>query len=434
MELDQWQKDVINDNSKYLLVCKGRQIGGTTTFAEKAAERMLFKKTRILVGSITEDQAQLVILMVYEILMKKNPRMVIQKGKDKTTKDFIALTNGSQIRSRPVGTRGDSFRGFTADIAWLNEAAAWPELALIAIMPTLLTTGGEIWADSTPKGKYLPNGEKRWFYKAFTSGKWKVYYKSSLDVIQNREIKGDWTEERRLEMLDFLRQQKEEMPELEFGQEYLGLFQEELLQFFDEELIEMLSNQVIDTPNYNEEYYLGADIGGMGKDPTIIAVGRKTNDKLYQTDMVKMKQKYTTEVSNKIKELKRYWNTKKEYIDGAGIGFGVYSELHMDDETKNSVEDINKSRRSTNKDGTQKTKILESDLYWNLKVLMENKKVFFLDNDELRASLRGIQRHVDENGKEHFSGRNNHITEALVRLGWCMQTKDLKLNVYSIKV
>ncbi len=189
MEYDDWQQDIINDESKNILCCKGRQIGATTTFAKKAAKWMIEKKATILVGSITEEQAKLVIVMVKEVLMK-DAKKLIGEGKNKPTLDKVILKNGAWIRSRAVGTMGDAFKGFTADINWFNEMSKWPELAFISIMPTLLTTGGGMWGDSTPWGKFI-NGttKKTFFFKCFENlnNRWKVYYKTSPEVIKNRK-------------------------------------------------------------------------------------------------------------------------------------------------------------------------------------------------------------------------------------------------------
>ncbi|KKK70434.1 hypothetical protein LCGC14_2924010 [marine sediment metagenome] len=145
MEYDDWQIEIIEDTSQYILLCKGRQIGGTTAFAKKAAKWMAEKGKTILVGSITEEQAKLVIVMVKDILTRDYKGSISTVKKDKPTLDKITLKNGGWIRSRAVGTMGDAFKGFTADVNWFNEMSKWPELAFIAIMPTLLTKGGEMW-------------------------------------------------------------------------------------------------------------------------------------------------------------------------------------------------------------------------------------------------------------------------------------------------
>lgn len=424
--LDDWQNDVINDENKYILICKGRQIGGTTVLAEKAVKWMVEKKSKILVGSITEDQAKLVIVMVLQILEKRHKKLICQ-GKNKATQDRVRLTTGGEIRSRPVGTMGDAFRGFTADVNWLNEAASWGELALVAIMPTLMTTGGAIWADSTPKGKYTKSKEYTWFYRTYLNKekRWSIYYKTSKEVMLERKITDEWTQERKDETLRFLADQEKELGSLLYGQEYLGLFQEDMLQFFDDELIDKLAI-LNKQPKTETRHYLGADIGGGGNDPTILVVGSVKNDILRQTELVEMKQKYTTEVTDRIIELKRVWNTRKEFIDGAGVGWGVFSEL-LQSPCRDSVVNLNSSHKSVSTDDTQQGKILQSDLYHNLRMLMERGKVYFLNDDNLKASLRGIQRLVDDKGKESFEGRDNHIAEALIRMAWCMQTKSLSL-------
>src|SRR3990167_8986206 len=183
IELDEWQKEIIADQSKYILLCKGRQIGGTSVFAEKAVQWMVEKRKKILVGSITEEQAKLVIVMVKDILLNRY-KEVIGRGRNKPTLDRIRLKNGGEIRSRPVGTMGDAFKGFTADVNWFNEMSKWPQIAFIAIMPTLLTTGGEMWGDSTPFGKGTTENPN-YFWTCFQNktGLWKVYHKSSVDVI-----------------------------------------------------------------------------------------------------------------------------------------------------------------------------------------------------------------------------------------------------------
>ena len=190
MRYDKWQQDVINDKSKYLMICKGRQIGGTSVLAQKSVNRMIAKKTSILVGSITEEQAKLVIVMVKDILLRDHKNL-IARGKNKPTLTQITTKNGSTLRSRPVGTMGDAFRGFTADINWFNEGSKWPEIAFVSIMPTLMTTGGDIWMDSTPFGKYIGGTTKKtFFFKCWENidKTWKVYYKTSPEVINEREI------------------------------------------------------------------------------------------------------------------------------------------------------------------------------------------------------------------------------------------------------
>ena len=275
MIYDKWQQEVINDISKYILICKGRQIGGTSVFAEKAKERMKEKKTSILVGSITEEQAKLVILMVKD-LFREEDKKLLKRGTGMCTLTQITLTNGSTLRSRPVGTMGDAFRGFTADVNWFNEASKWPELAFIAIMPTLMTTGGDIWMDSTPFGKFI-NGttKKTFFFKCFENldERWSVYYKTSPEVINERELTEEWTEERRDASIKFLADQEATLDKLQYAQEYLGQFMDEVSQWFPDELIEScMTEERPNTINKDTIYFLGVDIARMGEDESTFEI------------------------------------------------------------------------------------------------------------------------------------------------------------------
>jgi len=198
MLFDKWQEEVLECKSKRILICKGRQIGGTTVLAKKASDRLANNPhEEIMVVSITEEQAQHVIMMVLQFLEHDYKQLLSRKLQD-TTKGKILLKNGSSIISKAIGTTGASIRGFTKGVLWINEGSRIPEFAFEASKAMLLTTGGELWMDSTPFGK------QGYFYKAYENknGIWTVFYKTTVDVINERPISVNWTEKQRKEALD----------------------------------------------------------------------------------------------------------------------------------------------------------------------------------------------------------------------------------------
>src|SRR3990167_5802211 len=238
IELDGWQKDVLNYRGDFLL-CTGRRVGKTQIMAIKAAERMIAEKgTQIVIASLTEDQAKLIIVMILDYI-ERNYKKLVAKGKSKPTQSKITLTNGSTALARPVGTTGDGLRGFQGNILILDEVSRFNEFIMIAATPILLTTGGEIWMCSTPFGK------TGYFWKKFNEAhnlklpdcRFKVFYKTSPDVINERRISESWTEKQRAESIAFLAQEKRDMTAMQFGQEYMGLFMEDLMRFFDDDLL-----------------------------------------------------------------------------------------------------------------------------------------------------------------------------------------------------
>ena len=192
--LDDWQKEVLNYKGDFLL-CTGRRVGKTQIMAIKAAERMIAKpKTQIVIASLTEDQAKLIIVMILDYL-ERNFKKFVAKGKNKPTQSKITLTNGSTALARPVGTTGDGLRGFQGNVLILDEVSRFNEFIMIAATPILLTTGGEIWMCSTPFGK------TGYFWKKFNEAynlkledaRFKVFYKTSPDVINQKTKKTNLT-------------------------------------------------------------------------------------------------------------------------------------------------------------------------------------------------------------------------------------------------
>lgn len=434
MQLDKWQEDIINSNSKRILLCKGRQIGGTTTLAIKAAKRIASNKNyKIIVVSLTEDQAQLVIVMVLDYL-EKNFKFLLSRKKQDTTKSKILLKNGSSIISRPVGNTGDAVRGFTGDVLWINEAAGLDDYVFVAAKPVLLTTSGEIWMDSTPKDK------KGYFYECFTnkSNLWEIHYHSSEEVIMNRPISQQWTEEKRDAALKMLDDEKKEMSELMYAREYLGLFTEDIMRFFSDELLNNCKKiNRYEAVNIKGKMYLGCDLARLGGDQNsfeiVVDDGTDTFKHIYSETTVR---KLTWETENKILEVANQYNVKKVGLDaGAGtLGVSIMDHLQLS-KIKHKLVPLNNREivLETKNDKEKGQRILKQDMYWNLRSMMEHGEIAILNDEELMKSLSSIQYDIQkEDGKASkpvIYGRYSHIVEGLIRAAW-LARKEKTLNLW----
>lgn len=440
MLLDKWQQDVLDCNSKRILICKGRQIGGTTIFAKKAADRLAkITGEEIMVTSITEEQAQHVIMMVLQFLEREH-RELLSKKKQDTTKGKIALKNGSTIISKAVGTTGASVRGFTKGVLWLNEGSRLPEFVFEAAKPMLLTTDGDIWMDSTPFGK------QGYFYECFKNENkiWTVFYKNTEEVIKEREISGSWTIEKREGALRLLEQEKKEMTELQYGQEYLGLFLEELRRFYSDDWIEKVCTakpvrpEEINTILSIGDRFAGHDLARMGGDSFTSEIVWKTpRGKVRHIDHYSKKKLLTTENEDLIKEFSKKWNCRQSGIDaGAGtLGVSILDHLIKDPLMRKKIIAIN--NRKVIIDRENKTqKLFNEDLHDNLLSMGEHREIELLDNDEVKASLRSVQVELtpDSHGlsKVRIFGNDTHIVEGLVRAAHLANQKSLNLQILSI--
>ncbi|KKM26269.1 hypothetical protein LCGC14_1586500 [marine sediment metagenome] len=399
------------------------------------------KKSKILVGSITEEQAKLVILMVKNILFKGDKKL-IAKGAKKPTLTQITLTNGAELRSRPVGTMGDAFRGFTADVNWFNEASKWPELAFTSIMPTLMTTGGEIWMDSTPFGKFIGSTTKKtFFFKCWENvdERWSVYYKTSEEVLENREINDFWTIEKKEASLKFLADQKALLSDLEYRQEYMGEFMDDLRQWFTDKVIR--DRMIAKRPEViNKDWLVGMgnDIARKGLDAGSYEIFRVEGERLIQIENQISHDQPITDTTDQIIGLDEKFKIDRIFIDDEGsLGKGVFDILLKDERTREKVIGISNSKRVVDRWGKEKGNKKE-DMHVKLLSMMEKGEIDLLDDENIFQSFKSVQYAYtnDSLGKRHLKifGYDTHICEGITRATEILKYKDLSPIVYSIKI
>ena len=440
MEYDDWQKEILAAKGD-LLANTGRQVGKTMTFSHKIANYLIDNpKHQVIVVSLTEDQAQLIIIMILDYL-QKNYKNIIQKGKNKPTKSRVWIKNGAHVISRPVGNTGDAVRGFTGNVLYIDEASGMPELMWKASMPTLMTTAGQIWMSSTPRGKFIGNStQKNFFFKCWENleNKWKVFNITSRKVIEERKIVDEWTQEKRDKALKFLKNQESILSEMEYAQEYEAQFLDDMRQWFDDDLI--ISCQTEDRPERivkDKIYFLGVDVARMGEDESTFEIFELRKDHLYQIESQITKKTTLPQTFNHIKQLNTLYDFSKIFIDSEGIGVGVFDWLMYDDDTKFVTEAIDNSKQIMSKDG--KTRKLQKTLkYSHFKMMMETGKMHLLKDSNIFQSFKSVQfDYTNDNlGVRHLKifGNYTHIAEGSTNAAWGEKTKHLNLSVYSIKV
>jgi len=430
--LDPWQKRVLKHTGNILL-CTGRQNGKTLILSVKAGKYMLkHKNSKILVVSLTEDQAQLIIIMIRNYLESNNLKSICT-GTERPTKNKILLKNGSQVLSRPVGVTGDSVRGFTGDILIIDEAARMQESIFTASKPTLFTTGGKIWMCSTPFGK------KGYFYESWLNKykRWEVFHVNSEDVAHNRVICDSWTEQQRADAIRLLSEEKNDMSELQYAQEYLAMFSDDLQQFFSDELINkvcVLKRRKSQTTQGYHKYFLGCDFARMGGDSTSYEILDKiNNDYIEQVENLTESMKLTTYTHDKILDLDTLWDFKEIGLDvGAGsLGVGIYDFL-LRSAVKRKVVPLSNLSRNLDHRGEKKKSLMKEDMYSVLLMMMERGNIKLLDDDDLRLSLKSVQKEFIMKNDEPtrvviFSNPHkfSHIAEGLVRASWLANTKNI---------
>src|SRR3990167_7557231 len=114
-----------------MLLCTGRRVGKTYILSRKAIDLMASKKgTPIIIISLTEDQAMLILSMALNYAKEAYPKLVGTKKYKPTSKSMFL--NGGRMVIRPVGNTGDGARGFEGGVLIVDEASR---------MPRMFTTG-----------------------------------------------------------------------------------------------------------------------------------------------------------------------------------------------------------------------------------------------------------------------------------------------------
>ena len=443
IKLDPWQEQIKKAQGNILL-CKGRRIGGTEIFAEKAIDEMVLFGKPIIVVSLTEEQAMIIIQMAKNYALENYPGL-LGKGKYKPTLKTLTMMRRNNhgtlkpvlMKSRPVGNTGDATRGFEGGVLFVDEASRMPKLFWMAAKPILLTQAGKLWINSTPAGKvgYFWKSYNEAYNLKLPKAKFPtVIFKNTEDVFNERQVSESWTQEQYDGALKILEEEKHDMSEFEYGQEYLGLFMEELMRFFNEDWIKnvcTLQENENFIPNKEKDYFLGVDVGRV-IDPSTFEILDGTNDK-------KIKQVYHNEIHKisipgTFREMRRLeWKYvfRNMGVDSGGMGAGVLDLLLEDSSTKSKSEGLDNASKIVDDEEKEKP-LLKEDMYVNMLVKGELGELELFENMEVLASLESVQYEHKEGGKQRIFGKNTHTTEGIIRALWLIKKKGLRCFISSI--
>ncbi|MEM2003153.1 MAG: terminase family protein [Nitrososphaerota archaeon] len=365
LQLTEYQKKFLDDDSRLRLVIKSRQVGGSFMIAVESLLHALLRPgiTILLVSRSLRQSTELLRKVKTIIKQFENKRLrlgnvvyVFRLVKDAET--FLEFHNGSRIISLP--NNPDTIRGFTAHLVYVDEAAMFSNDADIrqAVVFATTATGGRITLISTPKGR------RGWFYEAYQSGKWSVHriHYSQAPHISRQEI-----EEMRKALSDL--DWRQEM-ELEFLDEAAALFPYELILSCIEDY---------EPSDSSDGAYIGVDFGRY-RDSTVIAIVEK-NSKIRLIFLDELKGvEFDRQVDYILKLINRF-RARRVIVDKTGLGISVHDFL------------IQKNPIVEGFTFSQKSKIhLISTLY----NVMKNKKLVFFENEELIKQLRQFQKIGDK--------------------------------------
>ena len=436
-----WPPEVLAAKGNVLLN-KGRQIGGTEIFAHKAAEFIIANPNeQIICVSDTLEQAENIIIMVLSYLQEHYPRE-IQRGKHKPTKTRVWVKGNGHIRSRPVGETGDAIRSFTGKILYVDEASKMPRAFWVAAKAIKFTRAGSaIWMSSTPRGKFDNNRKETYYYKSYlnVNNRYTVIEMDSESVANNRKICETWTIEQRKGAIQHLIDEKDDLTEAEYAQEYLHQFMDDMTQWYPDDLVR--DRQTEERPERIDKeavHVLGVDVARMGEDQSTFQIFKLTdNGHAYQVENQETSKTTLPQTFEHIMHLHALYDFSKIFIDSAGLGVGVFDWLMYDDDTKHITIAVDNSIQIMSADG--KTRRLVKTLkYSRTKMLMETGKLHLLKDVKIFESFKSVQyAYTNDNlGVRHLKifGNYTHIVEGVCNAIGTEKSKHLNLSIHTIKV
>ena len=448
IKLDKWQEEIMADEENHILLFKGRRIGATHLFAQKAVEWLKthhnpHPTSQIVCASLTIDQAQLLIAFATAYAQQKYPEL-IAKGKDKPTLNRLILRvagNRRILLAKPVGDTGRSSRGFEGQVLMVDEAPFQPDLFFNAAKPILATTNGRIWMFGTFDGQegYFWRSYEKAVIKKDPKSRFKVYGMDTETVSRERPISESWTQEQHDGFIAFLKEEKEDMSEMRYAQEYLGIAALDKRQFYSDEWIDKVCDIIEEKQNIPKEgkNYGGFDLARMGGDSFTSEILKKTSDtEFFQIDHYTRKMLLTTDNEDLVMEYTRKWKCKLSGIDaGAGtLGVSILDHLLKIDDMKRRIIAMNNRTISTDSD-EGKQRLYNEDMHDNLRAMGARGELHLFNRDDIKASFRSVRwdRVQDAHGlwKIKISGRDTHIVEGIKRAAQLAKDDDgLEIYIY----
>ena len=198
-----------------------RQSGKSTTVSAYALFKALTSVVSIIIVAPTQTQSGELYSKIRNLAAKNS---LVNSMIVKSTESEMRLQNGSRIVSLPSGHDGKTIRGYTADIAIIEEAGQMKDqIVNTVIIPMIASKGneGQVIKIGTP---WLRNH----FYRS-------IYEDKNYDVISInwKEV----VEEGQYDM-DFIEEQRTQLTDVEFRTEYESEFIDEISSFFPMSLLE----------------------------------------------------------------------------------------------------------------------------------------------------------------------------------------------------
>ena len=390
-----YQVKLLEDPSKRIVACMGRQSGKTTTIAMKA---IYFADANpnatVLITSPSLRQSMImfdrIAFLVYSAPHLRNKIV-------RATRTLIHFDNGSRIIALPCSE--NLLRGYSANMCICDEASFMPEEVITqVIFPMLSTTDGYAVFLSTPWGK------DHFFYRAFVNPTYSVHKVKSSECPLIKP--------------EFLDEMRQNMTHEAYLMEYEAEFVEALNSFFSQALIrdcvELAQKHSVELSTSLEssfpagDYYAGVDFGKL-QDYSVIMVLKREGDilKLVYMYQFPLETAYTHVIGHLVRANQKF-QFRSVLVDQTGVGEPVLEEIR------------NQGIRTV--EGVKFTVQTKEELLTTLKIAMEQNRLALPYHRQLCEQINEQQYAYSKSGHLQFSHPTNSHDDKLWALTLAVYT------------
>jgi hypothetical protein len=203
IEPDPWQADVLRSSAPRILLNCCRQSGKSTTVGTLAAHTAVYQPgSLVLLVSPTQRQSAELLLKVRTVLGTIGP---VEMETESVL--ALALGNGSRVVSLPGHNEG-TIRGYSCvDLLLVDEASRVRDDLMAAVRPARAVSGDRLVALSTPFGT------RGWWFEAWRGTE--AWQRHKVQAVECPRIPAD-----------FLAEERRELGEWYYAQEYECAFQD----------------------------------------------------------------------------------------------------------------------------------------------------------------------------------------------------------------
>lgn len=344
------QKMVFDDPHRFKILDCGRRWGKTRLASYVCIIMgMSHKNGEIILVSPTFSQTQIIFNMILKFLP-------VEYIKSKSVAEkYVELISGTRIYAKS-GDNPDSMRGYGPFLAILDEAAMLKEEVWREVLrPALADNKGSAFVISTPRGS-------NYFRELFRMGQSDDPQYSDYVSFQFSSYDNPFLDPKELDEMAM------NLPEIIYKQEILGEFIEGggvVFRTFTEVLKDCL-----DTPESDEDYVGGADLGRR-EDFTVISImKRRTREIVYLERFNKLDWDY---IKSRVTSVSKQYNNATIFLDSTGMGDPIYEDL---------------AKQGVNVRGVKISSSSKPTMINALSIMIENKQIWLPNDTELKKEFQ----------------------------------------------